>query len=245
MSGKRPVDASLIGEEEDDQKKEKKMRGGGTSVTDTDDSIGLRAWSDGADTEPSSTIHTLRCFWEGPSPPTPSRPYVLLEIDGRECLQRVIHSMLYHFGWNSDYTFKCSMPCRGELREGTVRSISVQKNSDTLPRLRKLVGSATFPLLKIPFGVNGAHLSLGSLSLQSEDEIKLYYECSGLQNKFVFRVEEVRRTDRVLPEVDLGLSYPTRSALLKIGKYKIRTQYEPRSDSSDEEDSDEEDEEEE
>lgn len=46
-------------------------------------------------------------------------PYVTLDIDSRECLQRVVNSMLYHFGWENDHLFECQLPARGDLKEGT------------------------------------------------------------------------------------------------------------------------------
>ena len=45
-------------------------------------------------------------------------PYVTFDIDSRECLQRVINSMVYYFGWDNVHLFSCAMPARGQLKEG-------------------------------------------------------------------------------------------------------------------------------
>ncbi len=45
-------------------------------------------------------------------------PSVTLEIDSRECLQRVVNSMLFNFKWDNTHHFECEMPRRGELQDG-------------------------------------------------------------------------------------------------------------------------------
>jgi hypothetical protein len=47
-------------------------------------------------------------------------PYVRLEIDGRECVQRVITSFLNHFGWDNSHLFNVEMPRRGDSEAGNV-----------------------------------------------------------------------------------------------------------------------------
>jgi hypothetical protein len=47
-------------------------------------------------------------------------PYVRLEMDGRECIQRVINSFLNHFGWDNSHLFKVEMPRRGDSDVGKV-----------------------------------------------------------------------------------------------------------------------------
>lgn len=46
-------------------------------------------------------------------------PCVVIDIDSRECLQRLINAMLYHFKWDNTHLFTCKMPARGALKEGT------------------------------------------------------------------------------------------------------------------------------
>ena len=46
-------------------------------------------------------------------------PYVTIELDGRECIQRVINSFLHYFGYDSSHLFKVKMPARGTLKAGT------------------------------------------------------------------------------------------------------------------------------
>jgi hypothetical protein len=45
-------------------------------------------------------------------------PYVRLEKDGRECIQRVIISFLNHFGWDKSHLFQVEMPRRGDSDVG-------------------------------------------------------------------------------------------------------------------------------
>jgi hypothetical protein len=47
-------------------------------------------------------------------------PFVRLEMDGRECIQRVIISFLNHFGWDKSHLFKVAMPRRGDSDVGNV-----------------------------------------------------------------------------------------------------------------------------
>ena len=46
-------------------------------------------------------------------------PFVILEIDSRECIQRLVSSFLYHIKWDPTHLFECKMPARGPLRKGT------------------------------------------------------------------------------------------------------------------------------
>jgi hypothetical protein len=46
-------------------------------------------------------------------------PFVILEIDSRECLQRLVSSFLYHMKWDPTHLFVCKMPARGPLKAGT------------------------------------------------------------------------------------------------------------------------------
>lgn len=45
-------------------------------------------------------------------------PSVTIEIDSRECLQRVVNSMLYHFDWDNTHLFQMNMPRHGDLLDG-------------------------------------------------------------------------------------------------------------------------------
>lgn len=45
-------------------------------------------------------------------------PSVTLEIDSRECLQRVVNSFLYHLDWDNTHLFECKLPARGSLTAG-------------------------------------------------------------------------------------------------------------------------------
>jgi hypothetical protein len=45
-------------------------------------------------------------------------PSVTLEIDSRECMQRIVNSMLCCFKWDNTHLFECEMPRRGELECG-------------------------------------------------------------------------------------------------------------------------------
>lgn len=45
-------------------------------------------------------------------------PFVTLEIDSRECFQRIVNSMLFYFKWDNTHLFECEMPRRGELEYG-------------------------------------------------------------------------------------------------------------------------------
>jgi hypothetical protein len=47
-------------------------------------------------------------------------PYVRLEMDGRECIQRVIISFLNRFGWDKSHLFTAEMPRRGDSNVGNV-----------------------------------------------------------------------------------------------------------------------------
>mmetsp|Transcript_30509 Transcript_30509/g.45150 ORF Transcript_30509/g.45150 Transcript_30509/m.45150 type:complete len:97 (+) Transcript_30509:352-642(+) len=45
-------------------------------------------------------------------------PFVVVDIDSRECLQRLICSFLYHMKWDPIHLFECTMPARGPLKVG-------------------------------------------------------------------------------------------------------------------------------
>jgi hypothetical protein len=45
---------------------------------------------------------------------------VRLEMDGRECIQRVILSFLKHFGWDKSHLFTVEIPRRGDSEVGNV-----------------------------------------------------------------------------------------------------------------------------
>ena len=45
-------------------------------------------------------------------------PFVLIEIDGRECMQRLVNCMMYHLKWDNGHLFEMKMPRRGELMDG-------------------------------------------------------------------------------------------------------------------------------
>jgi hypothetical protein len=47
-------------------------------------------------------------------------PYVRLEMDGRECIQRVISYFLNRFGWDNSHLFTVEMPRRGDSDVGNV-----------------------------------------------------------------------------------------------------------------------------
>lgn len=46
-------------------------------------------------------------------------PWVRFEIDGRECLQRIVNAFLFYFGWDNTHGWSMRMPRRGEMKEGT------------------------------------------------------------------------------------------------------------------------------
>jgi hypothetical protein len=50
-------------------------------------------------------------------------PFVKFNIDGRECLQRVINAMLHYFGWDNTHLFECKMPRRGSLPDGAEKLV--------------------------------------------------------------------------------------------------------------------------
>lgn len=151
--GKRS--ANLPAPKGDDGKRIKTM----TNNEDPNDkSTRLRAWSNGADHDSSSTIYTLQCFAGNPSNPLPSHvktckkafiqerlrrrgvstegtkavlldrlrrdlPFVLVDIDGRECLQRAVNAMIQYFGWDNTHLFRCKMPRRGLLDDGATKLV--------------------------------------------------------------------------------------------------------------------------
>ena len=47
-------------------------------------------------------------------------PPLRLQIDGRECLQRLVNAFLYHVDWDNDHLFEAVMPRRGPLADGAV-----------------------------------------------------------------------------------------------------------------------------
>lgn len=47
-------------------------------------------------------------------------PWVRLEIDGRECVQRLVNAVVHYFGWDNDHLFALEMPRRGPLPDGSV-----------------------------------------------------------------------------------------------------------------------------
>jgi|AntRauTorckE5430_2_1112549.scaffolds.fasta_scaffold00873_2 hypothetical protein len=46
-------------------------------------------------------------------------PHIIIEIDSRECLQRIVNAMLFHFKWDTYHLFQCQLPARGSIVEGT------------------------------------------------------------------------------------------------------------------------------
>mmetsp|Transcript_15265 Transcript_15265/g.17127 ORF Transcript_15265/g.17127 Transcript_15265/m.17127 type:complete len:378 (+) Transcript_15265:2-1135(+) len=46
-------------------------------------------------------------------------PYVIIELDSRECLQRLVNSFLYYMKWDNGHLFECKMPARGPMKAGT------------------------------------------------------------------------------------------------------------------------------
>ena len=45
-------------------------------------------------------------------------PFVTMDIDGRECLQRVVTAMLHYFEWDNSHLFECKVPRRGDYLDG-------------------------------------------------------------------------------------------------------------------------------
>ena len=46
-------------------------------------------------------------------------PHAIIDIDSRECLQRIVNAIMFHFKWDSSHLFECQLPARGSMKEGT------------------------------------------------------------------------------------------------------------------------------
>lgn len=47
-------------------------------------------------------------------------PSVTFELDGRECLQPLVHTFLHYFGWDAYHLFRIGMPRRGSIPDGAM-----------------------------------------------------------------------------------------------------------------------------
>ena len=45
-------------------------------------------------------------------------PTITIDIDSRESMQRIVNSIMYHFGWDNTHLFEMKMPKRGDLKDG-------------------------------------------------------------------------------------------------------------------------------
>ena len=76
----------------------------------------LRSWSKNADKN-NSTVFTLKCTYD--DLPSSSRPHVIVDIDSRECLQRVVNTVMFYFQRDNMHLFECRLPARGSIKDGT------------------------------------------------------------------------------------------------------------------------------
>ena len=53
----------------------------------------------------------------------PYTAYVKFEVDGRECLQRMMNALLYYHGWTNVYLCDIIMPRRGTLEAGSLKMV--------------------------------------------------------------------------------------------------------------------------
>jgi SAP domain/Plasmid pRiA4b ORF-3-like protein len=127
-------------------------------------------------------------------------PYVRIELDSRECLQRLVNSFLHFMGWTNEHLFEITLPHRGPTR--------------------KLVGAAFDAFEGVPpfdFGPPaGGFRSLDELSLQAGDKLDVLYDF-GDSNEFRIEIESVKDAQESLPEVKLGYSNQTRTRLVNKG----------------------------
>jgi hypothetical protein len=47
-------------------------------------------------------------------------PYVRIELDSRECIQRLVNAFLHFMGWDNTHLFEITMPNRGPVSKGAV-----------------------------------------------------------------------------------------------------------------------------
>lgn len=76
-------------------------------------------------------------------------PYVTIEMDARECLQRLINAMLHYFGWDSTHLFNCKMPARGANQVGASK-LCDEFGLDTslLIRMGRISGNPNHPMYR-------------------------------------------------------------------------------------------------
>jgi hypothetical protein len=125
-------------------------------------------------------------------------PYVRIELDSRECLQRLVSSFLHFMGWTNEHLFEITLPHRGPTR--------------------KLMGAA-FDAFEGTYDFGppaGGFRSLEELSLQAGDKLDVLYDF-GDSNKFRIEIESVKDAQESLPEVELGYSNQTRTRLVNKG----------------------------
>lgn len=192
-------------------------------------------------------------------------PWVAVEIDERECFQRLVLAALHFFGWDNIHAFGATIPRRGPLRAGVVRlkemigdvvalcamypnlsetsrgedakmaaavkemlderSCSwddfhaLRKDPEALSDVRSLIGTG----YEMKMGAAGV-VTIADLCLEEGDKIDLIYDF-GDSHKFTFVVEKVQRSDKRLPQKDLGYEMPTCARENSRGPARVPRQY--------------------
>lgn len=64
-------------------------------------------------------------------------PCVRIQIDGRECVQRLVNAFLAYFGWDNSHLFEVKMPRKGDNTVGAELLVDAMKCSTVVDRFRR------------------------------------------------------------------------------------------------------------
>ena len=135
-------------------------------------------------------------------------PYVRIELDSRECVQRLVTSFLHFMGWDSSHLFEITMPrgCTRELQGAAFDAFEGES-----------FGFGPPPAGAFAYGPPaGGFRSLEEFSLQAGDKLDVLYDF-GDSNQFCVAIESINDAQEALSEVELGYSNKTRARLVNKG----------------------------
>ena len=241
---KASADRQDISSTEELSSPQKKLKTKKTSTLTLTDP--LRGWSQNAQ---PGVVYRIKCTYDD-LPGTP-KPSVTIDIDGRECLQRLICSFLHYFNWDSGHLFEVRIPIRGTLTTGiydeyTPKGMSHDdlaavakmfggvdwneaKKGLPKPTQRKLLGSGcnpTFVAADDDGDEYGGQILIKDLALQKGDKIDLKYDF-GDTSEFILTVTKIvegTKDSSLLEEVIVN-GNTTRCKLVSKNGPEILPQY--------------------